>query len=409
MNTILHINCTDDGSTGTIITNIAKKSQLLGYRSVLCTAKLRSTLDSSEYLVKIKTSNHIEQGIWKRITLLTGYQYASAPIGTYIIKKAIKKYHPTIVHFHSANCFMCNIYDLIKYADKRGCSIVITNHAEFYYTGACPHAFNCTQWVTGCYKCETPFTSVHSLYDNSSNTWVRMKKTLNSVKSIIMTSVSPWVENRASISGISKKIKQVTILNGVDTNIYSYTPKNLDLYIDNNKSIILFVTAKFSIEIDDAKGGYFVLQLSKLLPNFLFVVVGPHNDIDLSSYNNVVMLGRINNQEILASLYSNANLSIVVSKRETFSMPVAESLSCGTPVVGFKAGGPESIALEDYSEFVEYGNIDLLKNAICKWINIKNPEYATKLSSLAGEYYSSDRMASEYNKIYADLDSKKRF
>jgi glycosyltransferase involved in cell wall biosynthesis len=35
-------------------------------------------------------------------------------------------------------------------------------------------------------------------------------------------------------------------------------------------------------------------------------------------------------------------------------MIVAESLCCGTPVVGFKAGGPESIAIDDYCVFVQF-------------------------------------------------------
>ncbi len=34
-------------------------------------------------------------------------------------------------------------------------------------------------------------------------------------------------------------------------------------------------------------------------------------------------------------------------------MVTAESLCCGTPVVGFTAGGPESIAIDAFSNFVE--------------------------------------------------------
>ena len=38
-------------------------------------------------------------------------------------------------------------------------------------------------------------------------------------------------------------------------------------------------------------------------------------------------------------LYSAVDLTLITSQRETFSMPVAESLCCGTPVVGFDTGG----------------------------------------------------------------------
>ena len=53
-----------------------------------------------------------------------------------------------------------------------------------------------------------------------------------------------------------------------------------------------------------------------------------------------------------------ANLTILTSQFETFSMVCAESLCSGTPVVGFKAGAPEQISIQQYSEFVEYGKID---------------------------------------------------
>ena len=41
----------------------------------------------------------------------------------------------------------------------------------------------------------------------------------------------------------------------------------------------------------------------------------------------------------LAEYYSLVDVTVITSFHETFSMVVAESLSCGTPIVGFKAGG----------------------------------------------------------------------
>lgn len=91
----------------------------------------------------------------------------------------------------------------------------------------------------------------------------------------------------------------------------------------------------------------------------------------------------------------------MASKKETFSMPVAESLCCGTPIVGFLAGGPESIAIPQYSEFVEYGNTELLKEAIEKQINavIDKNEVAEKAKCK----YSSETMARDYYNLYMEL------
>ena len=73
-------------------------------------------------------------------------------------------------------------------------------------------------------------------------------------------------------------------------------------------------------------------------------------------------------QQALAELYRRARVSMIVSKRETFSMPCAESLCCGTPVIGFEAGAPEQIALREYSEFVSYGDLQEMETVLRKWL-----------------------------------------
>lgn len=73
------------------------------------------------------------------------------------------------------------------------------------------------------------------------------------------------------------------------------------------------------------------------------------------------MIGNVSVQEKLTDWYSSAVLTIITSKREAFSMSVAERLCCGTPVIGFAAGEPESIALEEFSEFISCGDENILK------------------------------------------------
>ena len=82
-------------------------------------------------------------------------------------------------------------------------------------------------------------------------------------------------------------------------------------------------------------------------------------------------------------------------------MITAESLCCGTPVVGFEAGGPESIAIKKYTQFVQYGDISLLNNAIHSTLKMRyNKE---DISFEAASIYSKERMSSSYLKVYNDL------
>ena len=59
----------------------------------------------------------------------------------------------------------------------------------------------------------------------------------------------------------------------------------------------------------------------------------------------------------LAKLYSGAMLTVVSSKRGQFGRSCAESLCWGTPFAGFENEGSESIAVEEYSEFVDYRDV----------------------------------------------------
>lgn len=69
-------------------------------------------------------------------------------------------------------------------------------------------------------------------------------------------------------------------------------------------------------------------------------------------------------------------------------MVTAESLCCGTPVVGFLAGGPESIAIEKFSAFVEYGDLNAIKESICKIIiaNIQKRILSVKQKNICQFY-----------------------
>ena len=400
---VLHINCSDSGSTGKIINEISLGLYNAGSESILCTPK--QTVNDLPYLKKIVVSSRFEQGINIRINSFIGTPYGITSPSTFRILRTIKKEKPDVVHFHSSNRCMANLYILFSFLSKNNIPIVITNHAEFFYTGSCAHANNCDQWISGCEKCKCLKTSTGStLFDNTKWAWKKMRNSLSRIKKITVVSVSPWVMNRSIKSGIMKGKKQLTILNGVNTDVFRevFDRSIVDsLDLPDNANIVVFVTAMFSDSPNDPKGGQYLIELAKrfLNNNTYFLVVGKNN-INCKIPENIIKIGLIKDQNQLAKYYSIANATIVLGKRETYSMPVAESLCCGTPVVGFLAGGPESIAIPQFSTFVAYGDIDALEKSLRKYLNTSKDK---RISSLAIEKYSSKEMVDGYLKVYSDL------
>ena len=81
-------------------------------------------------------------------------------------------------------------------------------------------------------------------------------------------------------------------------------------------------------------------------------------------------------------------------------MVTAESLCCGTPVVGFRAGGPEQIALPGHSCFVENGDIEALKAGVRRFLQKR---VDARLPDLAAARYSTEEMVREYLDSYVAL------
>ena len=203
-------------------------------------------------------------------------------------------------------------------------------------------------------------------------------------------------------------LPQSVVMNGVNCSVFSHKECReirTKLALPQDKKIILHVTSAFSDQTGHIKGGHHLITLAEQLQdeNVCIFVAGNY-DVQSMLPENITLLGPIRDQQLLAEYYAAADLTVVVSQRETFGMSVAESMCCGTPVVGFESGGSESIALPQYSEFVPFGDVQQLKDIICaKWMTYKNEETSREIAIIAAQTYKSERMAEEYFAVYQSM------
>ena len=404
---ILHINASDIGSTGKIVQDISQQATIRGWESVSLFPRRHRAQNPD--IKEFSIAYPWEQGVYRRICAVYGLRYGCAPLSTSRALRIIRREKPDVVHLHSVNCYCVNIYRLLKCLRKKGIATVVTNHAEFFYTGNCPHAMDCEKWKTGCGNCPDVFMATDSrLFDRTHTAWQKMRKAFQNHPNIWITSVSPWVHNRSLQSPILANLRQSTILNGVNSDIFTHKDMHIvrkELDILPEEKVILHVTANFSDLPTDGKGGRYVLELARRLQksNIKFLVAGKY-DVKGQVPDNVTLLGEIRDQEKLADYYRAANLVVLTSKRETFGMAVAEALSCGTPVVGFESGGSESIAMKEYSQFVPFGAIDALENAAKKkWLDFKTETVSVKIAQEAREIYAAENMAAGYCDVYEKM------
>ncbi len=333
---------------------------------------------------------------------ITGLKYGGCLLSTWRLQGIIRREKPDVVHLQCINGNFVNIYRLVRWLNRHRIPTVNSLHAEFMYTANCGYAFECDRWMTGCGGCPRPKkVTKNPFFDRTAVSFRKMRRAFEGFETCINCPVSDWTEERGKKSPILMGMPFRTVYNGVDTEIFHRREA-----IPEPGMTVLHVTACFSAQPDQIKGGRYLIELARRMPEVTFLVAGRAEQID-DLPANIRLLGVVRDQKALAEHYRNARAMVLVSKKETFSMPCAESLCCGTPIVGFKAGAPEQISMGAYSDFVEFGDVDALEKQLRRWLSAQPDR--EKIAREAEKIYSVNTMIDGFLEVYqaCDWSSKK--
>ncbi len=388
MNVVM-LNVTATGSTGGVATSVCKALKLRGDDGML----LFGRGNGSESDVRI--TSPFECMTDAMLSRLTGYNGFFSQKATSNAIKIIEEQRPDIVHIHNIHGFYIHIFKFAEYLKRKNIPVVWTLHDEYLFTGRCGISNDCTEWMRGCTRCphrnEYPASPI---FDRAGVMLEKKKELFEDWDNVTFVTPSAWLCERAQKSFLGKHPFRV-ISNGVDVSVFH---PGASPSVEDKKRVLLIAPNA----LNDHKGGKRLIEIAaeSRFKDVEFVIIGATaQESKKYTYANVRVLERIHDKDEIAGYYRSSNVFVTLSKRETFSMTCAESLCCGTPVVGFEAGAPETVFVKPYAEFVPYGEIDALAQLIAERIAIPVKDCA----KYGMQNFSVETMTEQYLRIYDNL------
>jgi glycosyltransferase involved in cell wall biosynthesis len=347
--------------------------------------KLKSTLDSIPLkFYKDKTPTYFSTSWLPSISIIN----------------KINKLKPDVVHLHWINGGMIKIEDLKKIKAP----IVWSLHDMWTFTGGCHYNETCDKFKRSCGNCLV--LGSNKSKDLSNRIFHRKLKTFNKIKNLTIVGLSQWLADSAKNSYLLKDSKVVNLPNPIDTKIYKPIDKihSRDIWnLPQNKKLILFGAMGAT---SDPRKGFRELSLALESindPDIVFVIFGastPENPPVLGCKTHYI--GSLSDDVSLTTLYSAVDVMIVPSLQENLSNAIMESLSCGTPVVGFNIGGNSDLIDHKKNGYLAkpLDNKDLA-NGI-QWIlnNTKYDEICSEARAKVLTNFKSEIVAKKYIQLY---------
>jgi putative colanic acid biosynthesis glycosyltransferase len=383
-------------STGKIVQTLHREHRARGHESWV---RYGRGPEVEEDFVR-RIANPAEVHAHAALTRITGLTGAYSPLATRALIHDIESIQPDVVHLHELHGYYINYIEIVRHLRSKAIPVVWTFHCEFMYTGKCGHAHDCERWMAHCGRCPQKGVYPASLtFDFTSQMLAQKRAALSGWKQLVICCPSQWLADRVRRSFLGDLAIE-RVFNGINTEGAFYPRPSEDVRSRLGLGTSRVLLAVASNLADPAKGGDWMLKLSERMRDvpIKLVLVGLDEPIELP---NVIAMPAVSDQNTLAELYSVADLLVLPSRRETFSLVCAEALACGTPVVGFSSGAPAEVAPAGYGIFVPHGDLDGLEHVIRQELFGLPTLYSREqCRQFAVERYSDTIMSESYLDVY---------
>ncbi|HDZ54830.1 MAG TPA: glycosyltransferase family 4 protein [Candidatus Nealsonbacteria bacterium] len=221
-----------------------------------------------------------------------------------------------------------------------------------------------------------------------------------------------------SISYAHKKLAEKTkiwkvIHNGVDTNLYRFSLKKDDYLLwigrlskakDKRGNFLDPKGVRWAIKLAKKTNSRLLLSGNVEDPEFFKKDIKPYLNNKIKWIGPISSEQPLSKKEVVKLMQKAKTFLMTVNWYEPFGLVVAESMSCGTPVIGFDRGAVSELVANGKTGFVvkPKEGIEGLKKALNK-IDEINPRDCRKHIE---KNFSLKKMVENYEKAYKEIRSK---
>ncbi len=293
----------------------------------------------------------------------------------------------------------------IGYLSNLGKPLICTVRDMHPLTGGCHFFHGCQKWQKDCFGC--PQLQVD--FSHYPSKVFSLKKKLWNTKNITVIALSNHTKRILKQSPILQDCRIEII--GNPLNLEEFSPEGKEQareYFNFNNDIpTIFYLPSYGSKVKGAKEFKEALMILKeKYPDVklqLMVAGSATNLVKESDYPfPIIKLGGIRDNRILAKAYSAADITAIPSLEETFSNTAAESIACGTPIVGFNTGAIQEIAGNGLrGQSVEVGHVNGLADAI--YNNLGRGDLSKECRDYAELHFTFADQGKKYLKLYHEL------
>ncbi|MCM1568128.1 MAG: glycosyltransferase [Roseburia sp.] len=394
----------NQGGAARIVACIHRELLARGQQSYV--AYGRGAAAKEENIRRIDTVPEVyASALFSRLSGLNGW-------GNYLATRRLlsfmERIRPDVIHMHTLHGYYLNMPMLFRYLNERDIPCVWTFHDCHAFVGNCGYFFDCERWKEGCGKC--PYLKQYPaslFFDFTGYMWRRKKELFTGGSRRIIVTPSDWLTGEAEKSFLGQ-YPCMTIRNGIDVHDTFY-PRDRKAC---RKKYGFSETEKLALGIavgygDPRKGAAYIIRMAKALEKEAKVILigwEEKNNEMLKGLSNIIAMPPTPDADMLAEYYSLADVFVLPSLAENYATVSLESMACGTPVVGFQAGGIPEQLIGQRGIAVPAGDGEAFTRAVRQALSPKsNLLRGEELAAIIRKENSVEEMTGQYLQVYERL------